>query len=278
MIRPTRRFLAGLVLSAAALSFACASHLGAAKSAYAEAQELSRSYQSEQAVAAYKKALAAAGLETRGGRAAQAYTLMGLSQVNLGRWSEAEASFARAFSLGFEPAEAWAADVALLGLAMSCRELGLSESALRAYSHLLGKSTFKAVLVVAAQNYADMVLAGSLTAPLNEKERALNGLARTIEKLESGDYACGLYHYYDSQVESHRGDWRRSYEEAVVAHELGLLSEKIRRDNDNQIIFCFDRLREVLPAVDRDAFVSSHEGWAKKWGWKDARTPGWKTK
>jgi tetratricopeptide (TPR) repeat protein len=263
---------------ALALVSACASHLSEAKSAYAKGQELSRSYRSEQAVAAYKRALAEAGLEARGGRAAQAYTIMGLAQVNLGLWKEAEANFAKAFSLGFEPGEAWASDVALLGLAVSCQELGLQESTLRTYNQLLGKSTFKPVLMAAAQKYADLVLSRSLNASKDEKEHALSGLVRTIEKLESGDYACGIYHYYHSQAESHRGDLRRSYDEAVMARELGLPSEKILRDNDNQIVFCFDRLKEILAGAGREAFVTAHEGWAKRWGWRDARTPGWQAK
>jgi hypothetical protein len=61
-----------------------------------------------------------------------------------------------------------------------------------------------------------------------------------------------------------------------MARELGLPSEKILRDNDNQIVFCCDKLAASLGAGEREAFVAAHAAWAKKWGWKDARTPGWK--
>ncbi|MGZ7064993.1 MAG: hypothetical protein ACXVI6_01415 [Candidatus Aminicenantales bacterium] len=61
-----------------------------------------------------------------------------------------------------------------------------------------------------------------------------------------------------------------------MARELGLPSEKILRDNDNQIVFCYDKLTGALPAAERDAFAVSHAAWARKWGWPDARTPAWK--
>jgi hypothetical protein len=258
------------------LSVACATHLRNAKTAYTQAQEFSRRYQTGQAVAAYKRALAEAGLEALRNPSAQAFMLKGMAEVNLGLWTDAETSFIKASGLGFEAGEAWASDVSLLGLAISFQELGLQEPALRAYENLLGRSASKPVRVAAAQRYADLTLARALGLGEKEKSRALADLVKVIEKLEAGDFASGLIHYFHSQVESHRGDYRRSYEEAVMARELGLPSEKVLRDNDNQIVFCHDKLTEALPAAEREAFAAAHAAWAKKWGWKDARTPNWK--
>jgi hypothetical protein len=264
-------FTLALVLCAA-----CATHLRNAKAAYTEAQELSRDYQTEQAVAAYKRALAEAAVETRTRPSAQAFMLKGMAEVSLGQWSDAEASFIKASGLGFEAGEAWASDVSLLGLAISFEELELQEPALRAYENLLGKSAFRPVRLTAVQRYAELTLARALELSEKEKGRALADALRTIEKLEAADFACGFYHYFHSQVESHRADYRRSYEEAVMARELGLPSEKILRDNDNQIVFCYDHLTGALPAAERDAFAAAHAAWTKKWNWKDLRTPNWK--
>jgi len=258
------------------LCAACATHLRHAKAAYAEAQEFSRRYQTEQAVAAYKRSLIESGIEVGNNPSAQAFMLKGMAEVNLGLWRDAELSFIKASGLGFEAGEAWASDVSLLGLAISFEELGLGEPALRAYENLLGKSAFKPVRLAAAQKYFDLTLARTLGLGDKEKSRALADLARVIDKLEAGDFACGFYHYFHSQVESHRGDYRRSYEEAVTARELGLPSEKILRDNDNQIVFCYDKLAGSLPASERDIFSAAHAAWTKRWGWKDARTPNWK--
>lgn len=255
---------------------ACATHLRQAKAAYAEGQEFARRYQTEQALAAYKKSLNESGLEVRAHRSAQAFMLKGLAEVNLGLWPDAEQSFLEASSLGFESGEAWAADAAVLGLAISFDELNLKEAALRAYENLLVRSAFKPARLAAAQKYLDLSLAETIGLGDKDRDRALAGLARTVDKLVAGDFACGYYHYMSSQVESHRGGLRRSYEEAVTARELGLPSEKILRDNDNQIVFCRDTLVATLPAPEREAFSAVHASWTKKWGWKDARTPGWK--
>jgi len=258
------------------LGAACASHLRQAKAAYAEGQELARRYQTEQALAAYKRSLSESGLEVRAHPSAQAFMLKGLAEVNLALWPDAEQSFLKASGLGFEPGEAWAADVSVLGLAVSFDELNLKEAALRAYENLLGRSSFKPVRLAAAQKYSDLSLERALGLGDKERDRVLADLARTVDRLVAGDFACGYYHYMSSQVESHRGALRRSYEEAVTARELGLPSEKILRDNDNQIVFCRDALVAALPAPEREAFSAVHASWTKKWGWKDARTPGWK--
>jgi hypothetical protein len=259
-----------------ALGAACATHLRNAKTAYTQAQESARLYRTDQAAAAYKRALAEAGLEARKNPSAQVFMLKGMAEANLGLWQDAEASFIKASGLGFEAGEAWASDVSLLGLAISFQELGLEEPALRAYENILGKSAFKPVLVTAAQKYADLSLARALGLGEKEKSRALADLVKVIARLEAADFACGFYHYVHSQAESHRGDYRRSYEEAVMARELGLPSENILRDNDNQIIFCHDKLTGALAGPDRDAFAAAHAAWTRKWGWKDARTPNWR--
>jgi tetratricopeptide (TPR) repeat protein len=278
MAGQTRPVRAGALLAVVLLLSACVSHLREAKAAFSQAQELERAYRTEQAVAAYKRARAEAGLEVRRNPSAQAFLVKGMAEASLGLWREAEASFVTAAGLGFEPGEAWASDVALLGLAVSFEELGIRDPALRAYENLLAKSAFKPVLMSAAQRYADLTLSLALGLEEKEKARALAGLVRSLEKLEAGDFACGLYHYLHSQAESHRGDYRRSYDEAVMARELGLPSEKILRDNDHQIIFCFDKLIGALPEAGREALAASHTAWTKKWGWRDIRTPGWREK
>ncbi|HYA48487.1 MAG TPA: hypothetical protein VEG35_02205, partial [Burkholderiales bacterium] len=259
------------------LCASCLTHLGNAKAAYAEAQEFSRQYRTEQAAAAYKQALAEASLEAAKKPSAQAFMLKGLAEVNLGLWGDAESSFVKAAGQGFGEGEAWASDVALLGLAVSFQELGFREPCLRVYENLVGKSSFKPVRLAAAERYADLTLARTLVLADAERARALADLVRTVERLEASDFACGYYHYLHAQAEGHRGDFRRGYEETVMARELGLPSEKILRDNDNQLIFCYDKLTAALGGAERTAFETAHAAWAKKWGWKDARTPGWKT-
>ena len=271
---PVRAAVAAVALLASA---ACLTHLRNAKAAYMEAQELSRQYRTEQATAAYKRALAEASLEAAKKPSAQAFMLAGLAEANLGLWPEAETSFVKASGLGFGDGEAWASDVSLLGLAISFQELGFREPSLRVYENLLVKSSFKPVRLAAAERYADLVLARTLALAEAERARALADLVRTFERLEAADFACGYYHYLHAQAEGHRGDFGRGYEEAVMARELGLPSEKVLRDNDNQVLFCYDKRVAALGAGGREAFVAAHAAWAKKWGWKDARTPGWKT-
>jgi tetratricopeptide (TPR) repeat protein len=258
------------------LSVACFPHLRKAKQFYAEGQDQARVFRTEAAVASWKRALDEAERECRRKPSAQAFTIKGLAETNLGRWRDAEASFLKAFSLGFEAGEAWASDVALAGLAASFEELGLEAPALRIYAQLLDKSAFKPVLMTAAEKRTNLVLPRAASLDPEEKSRTLTALLKTLDRLLDRDFACGLYHYLHAQVDGHSGDLRRSYEEAVIARELGLPSEKISRDNDNQLIFCYDKLKETLPAAESKAFASAHSGWTKKWGWQDARTPAWK--
>jgi tetratricopeptide (TPR) repeat protein len=255
---------------------ACLPHLRKAKQFYAEGQDQARVFRTEEAVASWKKALDEADRECRRKPSAQAFTIKGLAETNLGRWRDAEASFLKAFSLGFEAGEAWASDAALAGLAASFEELGLEAPALRIYAQLLDKSAFKPVLMTAAEKRTNLILARAVSLDPEEKARTLAGLLKTLDRLLDRDFACGLYHYLHAQVDGHIGDLRRSYEEAVIARELSLPSEKISRDNDNQLVYCYDKLIETLPAAESKAFAAAHSGWMKKWGWRDARTPAWK--
>jgi tetratricopeptide (TPR) repeat protein len=259
-----------------ALSVACLPHLRRAKQFYAEGQDQARTFRTEAAVASWKRALDEAERECRRKPSAQAFTIKGLAETNLGRWREAEASFLKAFSLGFEPGEAWASDAALAGLAASFEELGLEAPALRIYAQLLDKSAFKPVLMTAAERRTNLILARAAGSDPEERARTLTGLLKTLDRLLDRDFACGLTHYLHAQVDGHLGDLRRSYEEAVIARELGLSSEKMSRDNDNQLVYCYDKLKETLPEAESKAFAAAHSGWTKKWGWRDARTPAWK--
>ena len=265
----------GLALALAVL-WGCASPLKEAKLHFARAQEHDRRYEAGPAVAAAQRALLEAEAAARKDPSSQAYTLKGLAEVRLGRWPEAAESFRRAFAFGFSPAEAWAADTALLGAALAFEASGLPESAGRAYAHLMGRSRFGPVRQAAAGKHVDLGLARALALNEKDRDRALAGLAKDVGRLLDDDFASGFAHYLLSQVLSHRAELRGSYEEAVMARELGLPTEKILRDNDNQIVFCRGRIRDALPAGERAAFDAVHETWTKRWGWRDARTPPWK--
>jgi tetratricopeptide (TPR) repeat protein len=259
-----------------ALSVSCLPHLQKAKQYYADAQDYARALRTDSAIASWKKALDEADRECRRKPSAQAFTIKGLAETNLGRWRDAEASFLNAFGLGFDEGERWASDAALVGLAVSFETFGLEAQALQIYGQLVDKSGFKPVLMTAAEKRTNLVLARSVGLDAGEKARTLAGLNKTLDRLIDRDYACGLYHYLHAQVDGHIGDLRRSYEEAVMARELGLPWEKILRDNDNQLAFCYVKLKEELPAEEGEAFAAAHAGWAKKWGWRDDRTPAWK--
>jgi hypothetical protein len=257
-------------------SVSCLAHLRRAKQFYADGQDHARAFRTERAVASWKEALDEADRECRRKPSAQAFTIKGLAETNLGRWREAEASFLKAFSLGFATGETWASDAALSGLAASFEEFGLEAPALRIYGQLLDKSDFKPALMTAAEKRTNLVLARAVGLDQEEKSRTLAGLNKTLDRLLDRDFACGLYHYLHAQVDGHFGDLRRSYEEAVMARELGLQTEKILRDNDNQIVYCYDRLEKALAEAEGKAFAAAHARWTIKWGWRDARTPAWK--
>lgn len=272
-----RRRLALVVLAlAAALSPSCLTDLHRAKRDYAEGQELARAAQTAQAVSYWRRALEEAGRACRRKPSAQSFTVKGLAEANLGRWREAEASFLQAFSFGFGPGEAWASDSALAGLAVSFEDMGLETPALRIYAQLADRSDFKPALMVAAERRTNLVLAGVADLGPDERTRTLGSLDKSLDRLIDRDFACGLFHYLRAQVDAHLGDLRRSYEESVMARELGLPSEKIRRDNDNQLVYCYVRLCDSLPLAERAALTAAQARWAAKWGWRDDRTPAWK--
>ncbi len=272
----SRRLRALTLVLVFASTVSCLAHLSRAKRYYGEGQDEARAFRTEQAVAHWKKALDEADKECRRKPSAQAFTVKGLAEANLGRWREAEASFLKAFGLGFGDGEAWASDSALAGLAASFEELDLEAPALRIYAQLVDKSDFKPALMVAAERRTNLVLARAAGLDRGEKDRALAALVKTLDRLLDRDFACGLYHYLHAQVDGHLGDMRRAYEEAVMARELGLPSAKIGRDNDNQLVYCYVRLLDALPPAERDALTAAQARWAAKWGWPDDRTPAWK--
>lgn len=262
---------------AAALLFtACATRLDRAKLHYSRGQEFARTYRTAEAAASYKRALIEAGRAAGSGSSAQAFMIKGLAETGLERWAEAEASFLRASTLGFPDGQEWAADVARLGLAISLEELGFEDAALHSLAGLLDRSTFRPVVPEAARRWLDLNLARAAKMDDRERAKGLAAIIRTLEKLVDGEYACGFHHYLLSQALGHARDYRRSFEEAAVARDLGLPSEKALRDNDLQAVFCYDALMEDLPPEERRDFEALYARWTKKWGWKDARTPGWK--
>lgn len=254
----------------------CVSHLKEAKVYYAQAQKFSRLYRTEEAVSSFKRALREAELEVERHPSAQGYMVKGMAEINLELWKEAEESFRRAFSFGFEKGEEWAAELSLFGLASSLERLGLANSALKIYADLIEKSKLKPVTVLASQRYTDMMLKRALRKEGEEKSRELASVLKALEKLAGKDMSCGFYHYLLSQVYSHLSDYRNSFEEAVMARELGLPTEEIFRDNDRQIVFCYRMFKERLSPAEWEDFRSRYMEWVKRWGWQDAETPGWK--
>jgi len=267
--------LAALLLIVA-LSASCLTPLGRAKRYYTEAQERARAFETGPAVASWKRALDQAALACRRSPSAQSFTVKGLIEANLGRWHEAEASFLQAFAFGFKEGEAWASDAALTGLAASFEDRGLAAAALRIYAQIVDRSEFRPALMLAAERRTDLVLAGAADLDPEAKARTLSGLTKSLDRLIDRDFGCGLYHYLHAQVDGHAGDFRRAYEEAVMARELGLPSEKIGRDNDTQLVYCYIRLLDSLPSAERGALAAAQARWAAKWGWRDDRTPAWK--
>jgi tetratricopeptide (TPR) repeat protein len=258
------------------LSVSCLTHLSRAKRYYTEGQEQARIFQTERAVANWKKALDEARRACRRRPSAQAFTVRGLAEANLGRFPEAEASFLAAFALGFGDGKTWASDSALAGLAVSFENQSLEAPALRIYAQIVDDSRFEPAVRLAAERRTNLILAGLDKLSDAERSRTLAALLKTLDRLVERDFACGLYHYLHAQVDGHLGDLRRSYEEAVMARELGLPTEKIARDNDNQLVYCYVRLVDSLPEADGDALRSAQARWAARWGWRDDRTPAWK--
>jgi tetratricopeptide (TPR) repeat protein len=254
----------------------CTSHLEDAKFYYVQAQEYSRTYRTEIAIGSYKKSLEEAKKEVEKSPSSQALMLKGLTELHLNLWEDAEQSFLAAFSYGFDLGQEWAESVSLFGLAAAMQELGLSQSAFQIYAHLVDKSKLKPVTIFAAQKYTDMALQRALREEKNQEERLLAGLFREVEKLANRDLSCGFYHYLQAQILGHMSDFRRSFEECVMAKELGLPTQEIFRDNDLQIIFCFQRLKQKLPPADWEEFQTLYLQWSQRWNWPGPETPDWK--
>ena len=65
---------------------ACVSHLNEAKFFYAQGEEFTRAYQTEKAVASFKRALQEAKSESEKNPSAQGYMIKGLAELNLEMW------------------------------------------------------------------------------------------------------------------------------------------------------------------------------------------------
>ncbi len=270
-----RNVLFLLILGMAFLT-SCVSHLEDAKFYYVQAQGFSRVYQTERAIASFKKSLEEAEREVIKNPSSQAFMVKGLAELHLSLWEKAEQSFLAAFSYGFDDGQDWAAGVSLFGLASSLEEMGLEGSALQVYGYLVDRSKLKPVTVFAAQKYTDLSLKKALAEETKQKEKQLSGLLRKVENLTEKDLSCGFFHYLQSQVLSYMGEYRKSFEEAVMAKELGLPSQEILHDNDLQIVFCFRRLREELSQEEGEKFHSLYLEWVKRWNWPDPEIPDWK--
>jgi len=258
------------------LSFlGCSSPLQEAKLYFTQAQKSLRQYNSAQAQAYFQKTREAAAAGLKSQPTAQLYVLKGLAEIQLEDWASARESFSLAYSLGFEKGEQWAAEVALFGLAQSLAGFGLSQQAGQVYDHLLARSQFEPITLLAAQEYVDYTLERSLSLKGREKEAVLEQLSRRVKSLIRNNYHQGFYHYLNSQILAHQKLYRRSFEEAVLARELGLPTQEIWRDNDRQIIFCFHQLKKNLSAEEGRTFVRLYQRLITSWGWVDEETPPW---
>jgi hypothetical protein len=263
-------------ISMACVLSSCTTHLKDAKFYYVQAQESSRSYKTDTAIGSYKKSLEEAEKEVAKRPSSQAFMLKGLAELHLNLWEEAEQSFVAAFSHGFDKGQEWAEWVSLFGLASAMQEMGLAQSAFQIYAHLVNRSKLKPVTIFAAQKYTDMALQRALREEGNQRERLLSSLFKEAEKLANSDLSCGFYHYLQAQILSHMSDYKRSFEECVMARELGLPTEEIFRDNDLQIVFCYQRLKQELSSEDWDEFQMLYLQWIKRWNWNGSEDPDWK--
>ena len=264
-----------LVLSLMAV-ISCVSHLREAKHFYARAQAFDREMKAEQALAAFKRARLEALEAARNNPSSQAYMIKGLAEIGLDSWSEAEDSFRAAFVLGFEKGEEWAEALALWGAASTLEELGLKDSAFRIYKALSGETKLRQVTVLAVQKYTTLSLERALQMDPEERGKGLQRLLSDLERISGRDLGCGYFHYALSQVCGFLEDYRRGFEEAVLARELGIDGLKLYRDNDLQIIFCAGKLSESLTGEGKKQFDDLFLRWTAKWGWPDRATPDWK--
>lgn len=271
------RFLSlTIVFLIIAIFSSCASSLQKAKMDFSRAQFLDRSFKSEEAVGFYKRTLEEINREIKRKPSAQAYVLKGLVEVKLGNWSEAENSFVLASSLGEEKAASWAKEVSLYGLALSLEKQRLESAAERFYAFLADKGKFSPVVMEATGKLIDCRLKILNDTSSSQKEKILSDSIKIVEKALAEDPACGYYHYLLAQLLGYQQKYAASFEEAVMARELGLPAEKIFRDNDNQIIFCYQRLSQSLSGDELERFLQVYRSWIKKWHWPNETTPDWK--
>ncbi len=267
------------IIFAAALCFnisSCTSHLKDAKLYYAKGEDFARSYQTEKAIASFKRAKEESEQQVREDPSSQAYMIKGLAELNLDLWEEAKDSFLKANALGFEKGEEWASQLSLYGLASTLQEMGLAGTASEIFKALLDRSKFKPITLLAAQNHVEIELSKALGADNAAKEKYLTALLKTTDKLVSKDLSCGYFHYLQSQVLGHLQEYRKSFERAVMARELGLPTEKIFRDNDNQIVYCYQELKQILQPEPWAHFERLYLEWVKRWSWKGPESPNWR--
>ncbi len=254
---------------------ACTSHLKEAKLYYTRGEDYARVYDTQKATASFKRAREEAENQVKKDPSAQAYMIKGLAELNLDLWEEAKDSFLKANAFGFEKGEEWASQLSLYGLASTLREMGLEESASDIFQSLLDRSKVKPVTLLAAQNHIEIELNRALGVETSDREKHLKALLRTTDKLITKDLGCGYYHYLQSQVLAHLQEFRKSFERSVMARELGLPTEQIFRDNDNQIVYCYQELKKLLQPEQWVSFEAIYLDWVERWGWKGPETPTW---
>jgi len=265
----------GLIGALCVSVLACASHLKEAKRYYTQGEDYARVYEMEKATASFKRAWEEAVNQVKKDPSAQAYMIKGLAELNLDLWEEAKDSFLKANAFGFEKGEEWASQLSLYGLASTLREMGLEDSASEIFQSLLVRSKVKPVTLLAAQNHVEIELNKALDADTSNREKYLKALLKTTNKLVTKDLGCGYYHYLQSQVLSHLQEYRKSFERAVMARELGLPTEQIFRDNDKQIVYCYQELKRLYQPEQWASFEALYLDWVKRWGWKGPETPTW---
>ncbi|MGB6338832.1 MAG: hypothetical protein WBF32_03580 [Candidatus Aminicenantaceae bacterium] len=254
---------------------ACTSHLKEAKLYYTQGEDYARVYDTQKATASFKRAREEAESQVKKDPSAQAYMIKGLAELNLDLWEEAKDSFLKANAFGFEKGEEWASQLSLYGLASTLLEMGLKESASDIFQSLLDRSKVKPVTLLAAQNHIDIELNRALGVETSDREKQLKALLKTTDKLITKDLGCGYYHYLQSQVLAHLQEFRMSFERSVMARELGLPTEQIFRDNDNQIVYCYQKLKKLYQPEQWVSFEALYLDWVKRWGWKGPETPIW---
>ncbi len=271
-----------LIFFLAVFLISCAtSPLLKARTDYLQAQKLERSLRQEEATAFYKKTREEVSATINRKPTAEAYLLKGLAEVNLNLWSEAENSFRLAAALGEDKALAWAEELRLYGLARSFEAQGWTETSSRLYDILAEKGKYQPVVRAAVGQLVDLKLQalaemeGISPASQKEKSKILAEALKIVERAVESEPACGYYHYLLAQVLAHQKDYRQSLEEAVMAKELGLSSEKINRDNDLQIVFCYEQLAKILSGDELAVFQIRYNNWVKKWKWQNETTPDW---